>query len=82
MSVLNLLASMELISSSPVPPKATPEVTLEMQVEQESSPDSLSSIDNNQEEYSFVAGDTQSTIVCKCGYRQPFCSCGFYKFSG
>lgn len=70
---------MEFISSSPVPPKATPEVTLEMQVEQASSPGSL---DNNQEEYSFVTGDIQSTMVCKCGYRRPFCSCGFYKFSG
>lgn len=80
MSVLNLLASMVLVSNSPVPPKETPEVTLEMQVEQASSPGSLSSPDNNHEEYSFVAVDIQSTMVCKCGYRRPFCSCGFYKF--
>ena len=82
MSVLNLLARMESASISLVPSKATSEGTLEMQVEQGGSPCSLSSLDNNQEEYSFVAGNIQFTMVCKCGYRRPFCSCGFYKFSG
>lgn len=79
MSVVNLLASMELISSSSVLSKATPEGTLEIQMEQASSPGSLSSPHNIQE-YSFVSKDIPLTTICKCGYRRPFCACVYYNF--
>ncbi|MFW2572113.1 hypothetical protein [Legionella sp. 29fVS95] len=82
MSVLNLLARMESASISLVPSKATSEGTLEIQEKQVSSLGSLSSPNNNQEESNFVAEDIQLTTICKCGYRRPFCACGFYKFSG
>ena len=82
MSVRNLLASMELVSSYPVPLKAIVKGTLEIQDEQASSPGSLSSLDNIQKEFNCAVEEVQLPTVCKCGYRQPFCACGFYKFPG
>ncbi|KTC81711.1 hypothetical protein [Legionella brunensis] len=80
MSVLNLLARVESTSSSLVPSKATSEGTMEIKEKQASSPGSLGSPNENQEKYNFVVEDIQLTTVCKCGYRRPFCTCGFYKF--
>jgi hypothetical protein len=83
MSVDDLLTRIESASGSLVPSKATSERTLEIQDTQESSPGSLSSLSNNQEKYNIIAEDTQLiTTICKCGYRRPFCACGFHKFPG
>ena len=78
MSVRDLLDRIS-ASGSLVPSKATYEGTLEMQERQASSPGSLGSLNNDQEQF---AENIELTAVCKCGYRSPFCSCGFYTFPG
>lgn len=82
MSVLNLLARMESASGSLVLSKATCGGTVETQEIQEGSFSSPGYPSDNQEKYNFVSDDIQLTIICKCGYRRPFCACGFYKFPG
>lgn len=81
MTVLDLLARMESTSGSLVLPKKAYEGTVETQSIQEGSPGSLSYPCNNPEKHELAVIDQLNT-VCKCGYRRPFCACGFYQFSG
>lgn len=81
MSIHDLLARMESTSSSLVPSKAPYERTANNMKDQDGSPESLGSLKNNQTKYHLVA-DAQLITICKCGYRPPFCACGFYKFPG
>ena len=79
MDFLNLFASIELISNSSVPSRTCLEGTLEIQENQVSSPGSLSSPYNNQEDCNFIARDIQLALFCKCEYWLPF-STSFLKF--
>ena len=88
MGLRSLLARMESSASSLVPLQSSVGGTATDKADKGGSPCPLSSLKKNQTEYNTVEEgviniDPTSTIIktiCECGYRPPFCACGYYKF--
>lgn len=78
---------MESLTGSSVPPSISSERTATAQGNQEDSLGSLCSLQKNyiSTEGNIISANTEPQlikVVCECGYRPPFCACGYYKFRG
>lgn len=82
MSIHDLLARIDsATSSSLVAHRTHCEGTAKTQEAQGGSPSSSGYLKDNQPKYNSVVKDVQIIkTICKCGYRPPFCACGFYTF--